>query len=70
MGQTLRDFKMAQIIRDQESTVVFVSTQELNDILIQPAKDLGFIDYDPTRVSIKEAPPDGFEITFERVVSV
>lgn len=57
---------MATIIEDGRRVRVQVSNAELNTLLIQPAKNQGFIDFDPTRVAVKQN-ESGFEIVFERI---
>jgi len=59
---------MAQVTQSQRRVTVQLSNAELNVLLIQPAKDRGFIDFDPTRVQVRQE-RDGFEITFERVTT-
>ena len=59
---------MATKLEDKKSVRVQVSILELTNLLIQPAKDLGFIDFDPTRVGIKQN-NDGYVIEFERVTT-
>lgn len=58
---------MAQKTEDSRRVRVEVTQAEMNAILIQPAKDRGFIDFDPTRIATKPLQGGGFEITFERV---
>ena len=62
MGETL----MAEKVQDQRRVIVKLSKAELNQILIQPAKDAGFIDFDPTRIKVDEDGA-GYMITFEQV---
>lgn len=57
---------MATVIENGRRVRVQVSDAELNALLIQPAKDQGFIDFNPTRVAVKQN-ESGFEIVFERV---
>lgn len=57
---------MASVKQDSRRVIVALSATELNDILVQPAKDAGFIDFDPTRILTKEV-GTGFEIVFERI---
>lgn len=57
---------MAQVIEDTKRVSVSLTQGELNALLVTPAKERGFIDFNPTRISTK---PDGggnFVITFER----
>lgn len=58
---------MAQVTQSARRVVVQITQAELNTILIQPAKDRGFIDFDPTRITTKQTAPDTFEIIYERV---
>lgn len=62
---------MARVVSSKETVQVEVSTAELRTLLIQPAKDQGFIDFDPTRVAIEEdqAAPGNHIITFERIAT-
>ena len=58
---------MATKLDDKQTVRVRVSQTELTNLLIQPAKDLGFIDFDPTRVGIDKEDTGNFVIVFERV---
>lgn len=58
---------MAQKTEDSRRVRVRLNQVELNTILVQPAKDAGFIDFDPTRINTRALDGGGFEITFERV---
>ena len=58
---------MARIKQDARRVVVAITAAELNALLIQPAKQAGFIDFDPTRVKVDQVQGGGFEITFEKV---
>lgn len=58
---------MATVKQDARRVVVAVSNAELNALLIAPAKQAGFINFDPTRVKVDQVQGQGFEITFERV---
>lgn len=56
---------MATKTEDSRRVRLKLTQAELNRLLIQPAKDAGFIDFDPTRIMTVED-GSGFEITFER----
>lgn len=58
---------MATVTEDSRRVRVRINQNELNTLLIQPAKDAGFIDFDPTRINTRPLDGGGFEITFERV---
>lgn len=58
---------MATIKQNARRVVVLITAAELNALLIQPAKQAGFINFDPTRVKVDAVRGEGFEITFERV---
>lgn len=58
---------MAEIKQSARRVVVSLTQAELNTLLIQPAKDRQFIDFDPTRISTKQVNGGDFEITYERV---
>lgn len=57
---------MAKKTEDSRRVRVALSQAELNNILVQPAKDAGFIDFDPTRITTRQVEAGQFEITFER----
>lgn len=57
---------MAEKVEDFQRVRVSLSQAEINALLIQPAKDAGFIDFDPTRVLTQSLRGGDFEITFER----
>lgn len=57
---------MATIKQDLRQVVVSISAAELNALLIQPARDAGFIDFEPTRVKVDAVQGAGFEVTFTR----
>jgi len=61
---------MARKTEDSKRVRVEVTQAEMNTLLIQPARQAGFIDFDPTRINTKQLQGGGFEITFERVESV
>ena len=63
MGETI----MAAVKQDARRVVVELTQVELNAVLVQPAKDRGFIDFDPTRISTRQVNNDTFEIVYERV---
>lgn len=58
---------MATKTEDSRRVRVKLNQQELNNLLVTPAKNAGFIDFDPTRIVTRPADGGGFEITFERV---
>ena len=58
---------MATVTSTRETVNVSINLAELTALLIQPAKDAGFIDFDPTRVDIKKEPSGDYIITFEKV---
>lgn len=58
---------MATKTEDSRRVRVRLNQAELNALLVTPAKNAGFIDFDPTRINTKELSGGGFEITFERV---
>lgn len=58
---------MAQKTEDSRRVRVEVTQAEMNTLLIQPARNAGFIDFDPTRILTKQLQGGGFEITFERM---
>lgn len=60
---------MATVTEDSRRVRVQLNQSELNNLLVTPAKNAGFIDFDPTRIVTKQN-GEGFEITFERVDSV
>ena len=57
---------MATKTEDSRRVRIRLNQAELNALLVTPAKNAGFIDFDPTRIVTKEV-QGGFEITFERV---
>jgi len=60
---------MATIKQDARRVIVAVSDAELNALLVRPAKDANFIDFNPTRIKVDQVQGTGFEITFEKVVA-
>lgn len=62
---------MATTIREQQITTVEVSQAELNTLLVDKAKQAGFIDFDPTNVSVVSSDPatGSYHIIFERSVT-
>ena len=58
---------MATVIQNAKRVVVQVSQLELNNLILTKAQQLGFIDFDPTRMTVKPSDNGQFEITFERV---
>jgi len=58
---------MATVKQSAQRVVVSLTQTELNTLLVQPAKDRGFITFDPTRISTKQVNGGDFEITYERV---
>ncbi len=58
---------MATKTEDSRRVRVQLNQQELNNLLVTPAKNAGFIDFDPTRILTKAVDGGNFEITFERV---
>lgn len=62
---------MAQVLEDKKTVTVRVTHAELSNLLVQPAKDLGFIDFDPSRINISEVNGgSAYNILFEKVVAV
>lgn len=57
---------MGKVVEKGSRSVVDLTTQDMNELLIEPAKANGWIDFDPTRVNVSETPA-GFTIIFERV---
>lgn len=60
---------MARKIEDKQTVRVSLSQPELSKILIEPAKDAGLIDFDPTRVFIDQQKDGSFIVVFERMVA-
>ena len=58
---------MAKVTENSRRVRVQINQAQLNALLVQPAKDAGFIDFDPTRISTKPLEGGDFEISFERV---
>ena len=58
---------MATKTEDKRRVTVQVSQLELSNLIVQPAKDSGFIDFDPTRIGIDQQGDGNFVIVFERV---
>lgn len=58
---------MAEKIEDRQRVTVKVSKAELSELMVEPAKQRGFIDFDPTRINIKQQNNGAFVIEFERV---
>lgn len=61
---------MATMTENSRRVRVQVTQAEMNTLLIQPAKERGFIDFNPTRIATKQLQSGGFEITFEQVEDV
>ena len=57
---------MAEKIEDMQRVRVSITQQELNTLLVEPAKQRGFIDFNPTRIHTRPLRDGNFEITFER----
>lgn len=58
---------MAQVTEDFQRVRVQINQQELNALLVTPARQQGFIDFDPTRINTKALDGGDFEIIFERI---
>lgn len=58
---------MATKTEDSRRVRVKLNQAELNNLLVTPAKNAGFIDFDPTRILTTPLDGGDFEITFERV---
>ena len=61
---------MAKKTEDMQRVKVVLNQQEINNLLVQPAKQQGFIDFDPTRIHTRSLDGGNFEVTFERVDDV
>lgn len=58
---------MATVTEDFQRVRVRINQAELNALLVQPARQQGFIDFDPNRINTRSLENGDFEITFERV---
>lgn len=60
---------MATQVSDQRIVTVEVSQAELSTLLVDRAKQAGYIDFDPTRINVQEVDPaaGSFHIIFEKV---
>ena len=58
---------MATVIQNAKRVVVQVTQLELNNLIVDKATQLGFIDFEPTRMTVKPGDGGSFEILFERV---
>ena len=59
---------MATTVSDQRIVTVEVNQAELDNLIVERAKAAGFIDFDPTRVTIAESDPAAgtHNVIFER----